>query len=157
MSRRECKREYKHDRRQMKRNFRFERRTLKAGHKAARRGYSSGGGGGGGCVVPVPVQAHHEPQRSTYGGGRRRYGPQDYYHGDQGMGAYNGAGPSRGLASQVEGQDARRASFDVRDLEGEDSESEWDAPPEYEQGNWQRRLVSHRRSVEVLTPDKRTK
>lgn len=63
--------------------------------------------------------------------------------------------PPQTLAPQEEGRDARRASFDVRDLEREDSGSESDAPPEYEQGNWQRPPVSHRRSVEVLTPDKR--
>lgn len=151
MSRRECKREYKHERREMKRNLRFERRALKAERRAARRGYS-----GGGCVGPVPVHAHHAPQQPTYGGGRH-YGPQGCYRGNQGMGSYNDAGPSRGLAPQAEGQDARRASFDVRDLEREDSGSESDAPPAYEQGNWQRQPVSHRRSVEVLTPDKKTK
>lgn len=136
------KREHRHERRERNRVFRSERRAFKAERKAARRGYSGGGGGGGGSsgngyAAPVLVHAQYSLPQT------------------QGIGSYSSAAPSRGLAPQEEGRDARRASFDVRDLEREDGGSESDAPPEYEQGNWQRQPVSHRRSVEVLTPDKR--
>lgn len=143
MSRRERKRE-------MKREHKFERRAFKAERKAARRGY---GGGSGCCAAPTPAPMNN----GTYGGGNGSYGPQGYSYENQGAGAFNGAGPSyglpRGLAPQ-EGGDGRRASFDVRDLNREESESESDAPPGYERGDWQRPPVNHRRSVEVLTEAK---
>lgn len=155
MSRREQKREYKHDRREMKREYRNERRAFRDERRAAKRGYGA----------PVPVRMHQAPMNngssSAYGGGG--YGLQGHLYGDQGMGeAYNGAGPSysssysRGLAPQ-DSREVRRASFDVRDLEKEDSESDSDLPPKYERGDWQpQQSVRHRRSVEVLTAGKRS-
>lgn len=180
MSRRDRKREYKHERREMKREHNFERRALKAERKAARRGHGYGGDLAG---APVSVQTHRMPgppmnyhhydNNSAFngvsgGGGSGGYGPQGYSpYGEQGAGAYhNGgtAGPSygsmgRGLAPQGEGgRQVRRASFDVRDLEREEeSGSESDSPPAYERGPWQREHVGHRRSVEVLTEHKGTR
>lgn len=136
----------------MKREHKFERRAFKAERKAAKRGY---GGVSGSYAAPVLAPMNN----GTYGGGSGGYGPQNYPYEHQGAGAFSGAGPSygpsRGLAPQDEGQDVRRASFDVRDLEREERESESDSPPEYERGEWQRQPVSHRRSVEVLTKEKR--